>query len=124
MVNAQYSIAIQGELFDFDKLEINSPHLKFQVKKGDIGVKGRFKDKPWSYGYALFEFKEESHLISFLEMLKMKKIHLSNFGIEDMVFLLLLSYKGQCNWELTKETIELLAILGINFSITCYESDT
>jgi hypothetical protein len=129
MVKAFPYIALFGDSFSPAKME-QETGLKFNKKNevGDIGQRGRFKGKPYSFGHAILEAPEEienwEKLAWLLDRILPYKDALNRFGVTDGKVHVTYAYDSQCNLEYEPEIMEKIAKLGLVFTITCYQDES
>jgi hypothetical protein len=122
-------IALFGDSFSPAKLE-QETGLKFDRKHevGQIGQRGRFKGKPFSFGHAILEAPENIEPEAKLEwLLDIALPHTETFrrlGITCGKIHVTYAYDSQCNLEYEPEIVEKIARLGLSFTVTCYQDES
>ncbi len=121
------SIEIIGHKFSPLKL-IKECNLRLNTynEKGDIGVKGRFKNKEIPFGYASVSLSKnsknnESDIYSLLNYIRPFIVLIRTFGAESIVLNVAYYYSKQCNQELSIKEIQLLSEMNISFVFSVYK---
>lgn len=106
---------IMGKDFSPRQLEsLSKIELTSKNEKGELANFGRFKGQALPYGSAEVNIPinnaiNSSQLSSALSILTNEIEHLRFAGVEEIYLTLNIRYKGQCNWEFTKEQIQKIA---------------
>jgi len=124
--NISASISFQGENFSPKKaMEITGLNFIETNEPGDIGERGRYKNKPTPFGYGRLEPPEnipnEDRILWLANELNGKLEALYDLGSDEPHFYIGYFYKNQCNCELTKEELAAISKLGIAFCFSCYD---
>jgi hypothetical protein len=124
------SCCIQGESFSpLAAQKISDLPLSEQCEVGQLGKVGRFQGKPIPYGACVLRFAEMNslpygpRLEQMIGSLEKNIDSLRKCGAQDFILRLVVSYKTQCNLEFSPLEMIKLAVMGIQFTISCYVSD-
>ena len=129
MTKAFPYVALFGESFSPNEAEKNTD-IKFTVKNevGEIGKRGKYKDKPYNFGYALLEPPkgiDDLQQIEWLVDTMVKNICiLRKCGVIDGKFHVTYAYDSQCNIEYEPQFLSKLVEIGLAFTISCYEDES
>lgn len=130
MVRAKVSCSIIGENFSPSNLEKKIKYI-FNDKNevGDIGSKGRYKDKPIPYGsvdvYPPDEFLSENEITQLewiIEFLEKNKEQISKSKIDDVRIMVSIFYETQCNLSFDSDLLKRISELKLDLNISCYNS--
>lgn len=122
MIKVKVICTLIGEKFDPSRL--TSLAFESVERTGEIGRYGRYKDKiiPFSSGVISLPDKLNVDELSYILDLLVKHLDLiRNSGVSSINLMVNIAHDGQCNWELTPEQIQMLSVLGIGISVSCYE---
>lgn len=120
------SILFQGEKFSPKKAtEITGLNFSEMNEVGEIGKKGRYKNKPIPFGYGLLEapatIPDDDRILWLANELSGKLEVLYGLGAGESRMYIGYFYINQCNCGLTKEELAAIAKLGIDFWFSCYD---
>ena len=104
-----------GPLLDTAKFRIADHH-----RAGDIGKRRGSIGRALQEGYICVESAHEDFNEFVKDLYAVKELIVAN-GADTRVVYLILSYKGQCNWEFDPSTLAMLAELGLTLAISCSE---
>lgn len=127
MIEFSPYLKMSGEDFSPSRFEKSTGMIfSEKIERGDIGVRGRWKDKPIPYGMGVLEVPNtvpKGERFSWL--LGAAVPHSEQFSSQgaEIILHLCVAYKNQCNMEFTPEEILKIGKLGANFTISCYEDD-
>jgi len=127
MRQAFVSCYMEGDNFDPYKLEEKlGLSLAYKVKAGEIGKKGRFKDKPYPFGFGYLkptskEAHENNQLEEIVNLIKESHIQVGAYGIEDLHVRVNINYDSQCNLEFGPLVLEELGRRNIPLLVSCYK---
>ena len=120
------SILLQGK--EFSPLEAEKRTgltLKKKSECGDIGKKGKYKNKPLPYGSALLEtpsnIPTDDKFSWLIEALKVNLETLYKCGADESKIYAGYFYKNQCNFMFTKQELKEIAALNIDLWVSCYD---
>jgi hypothetical protein len=125
MVEMFPSIEIYGESYSPALVEKDTI-IKFSYKneKGDIGKRGKYKEKPLPYGSSSIKppsnlIDENEKLLWLIDILKKHKEKILKCGATDMTFHIAINYQFQCNFDFKPIFLKEIGELNIPFTITC-----
>jgi len=122
-MNVKYHVALSGSNFDPKPLSNLSLETKVLItdinSAGDIGLKGRYKNKPYDFGYVCLQSKDNG-LDDLLSFLSREAVSLIVEQAESRELHLCIGYENQCNWEFTVEEISKMHALQLILTLTCY----
>jgi hypothetical protein len=95
-------------------------------KPGDLGSVGRYRAKPLPYGSAtltptkasVVDF-DEVEVSQFLAEVPRNLEAIRNAGGEDIHLDIAITYRDQCNFEISPTALDLLGKLGLTVSVSC-----
>jgi hypothetical protein len=108
---------IFNRIIDNDNFDVINYH-----KKGDIGKRGKYTGKPYDSDWILFSLSEKNtfdNISIFLEMFLELGIN-SNESIDGDLYIAI-KHDTQCNFELDKKTLRLIAKSNLSLSFSCYQ---
>lgn len=120
------SIALFGDSFSPSKAR-DLTGLQFtQIHEvGEIGIKGRFKGRPYPFGHAVIEVpvkgEDNAPLILALESIAPHISELRTLGMTYGKCLITYGYDSQCNISFSPEVISALAKTGLELDISCHQ---
>ena len=125
MISIYYSIIIMCDKIVIDDYFYQkNVRIYYRHKRGDYNKRTkRLEDKdcveitPTDNKYNLSDFIETVIVI------KNRINNNNNNNSIDVNLYILLSYKDQCNYELSREELRLINELGCYITLSCYESD-
>lgn len=114
---------LQGENFNPSEfVRLTTLNVKEIQRKGDIGLKGRYKGQEIPFGSLTIECLESEDCLDIITtQLSMNKILLDKSGVSDIFLTLNLEYIDQCNWEFDNKLLSKIVDLNIQLSISCWK---
>ncbi len=114
-----FQLIIQGQDFDPNLLEIPSPiTIVEKCRKGDLIRLGRNKGRQSQEGFLILEGSIDEILL----LMELDALLTPQTGVVISNMSILVSYEGECNFELSSMQLMKLANLKIPVGITCYGS--
>ena len=126
MVREKVYLRIYGESFNPKKIIEETGNIFCEYNSvGDIGKRGRFKNKPLPYGSATIEppnkIEEYKKIMWLIEFTKKNLAIIQKYGGDDITFKVVYYYKNQCNCELSVKAMKGLIELNLPFVFSVYE---
>lgn len=130
MIRAKVSCNLIGEKFSPGKLEKKIKYIfNDKIEAGDIGSKGRYKDKPIPFGSVevyppedlLYEH-EIAQLEWIIEFLEKNKSQISKNNIDDIRIMVSIFYETQCNMSFDSELLKRIGDLKMDLNISCFNT--
>ncbi|TAL69808.1 MAG: hypothetical protein EPN82_04080 [Bacteroidetes bacterium] len=130
MVRAKVSCNLIGEKFSPGKLEKKIKYIfNDKIEVGDIGLKGRYKDKPIPYGsveiYPPEELRYEHEIAQLdwiIEFLEKNKVQISKSNIDDIKIMVSIFYETQCDMSFDSELLKRIGDLKLDLNICCFNT--
>lgn len=127
MIESFVECYLQGKNFDpFQAEKKLGLNFSNKVKKGDLGIKGRFKGQPYPFGFCYLKpdidsNDENDKLKILLEMIEKSDIKIGNYKIEEIHIRMDINYDSQCNLEFDPIVLEEFGKNKIPLLISCYK---
>lgn len=120
-------LVVVGATFNPESLpKVAAWSLASSNKPGDLGSVGRYRAKPLPYGSAtLTPIKssvvdiDEAEVCQFLTEVPRNLEAIRNAGGEDIHLDIAITYRDQCNFEISPSALSLLAQLNLPISVSC-----
>ena len=121
------ALIVVGATFDPGKLpKVAAWVLASSNKPGDLGRVGRYRAKPLPYGSATLTpvtpssaDVDEPEVLQFLAEVPRHLESIRNAGAEDIHFDIAVTYRDQCNFEISPSALLLLGQSTLPVSVSC-----
>ncbi|MBI5324577.1 MAG: hypothetical protein HZB41_04780 [Ignavibacteriae bacterium] len=131
MLRAKVSCNFIGENFSPGKLEKKIKYnFTEKTEIGDIGSKGRYKDKPIPYGlvevFPPDELLDENEIVQLewiIEFLEKNQLQISKSNIDDIRIMVSIFYETQCDMSFDSDLLRRIGKLNMDLNICCYKSE-
>jgi hypothetical protein len=121
------ALVVVGSTFDPESLpKVAAWGVVSSNKPGDLGCVGRYRAKPLPYGSAtltpikssVVDF-DEAEVCQFLTEVACNLETIRNAGGEDIHLDIAITYRDQCNFEISPSVLSLIASLNLPVNISC-----
>lgn len=127
----QIALVVVGATFDPTSLPtVAAWALAKGNKPGEPGKVGRYRAKPRPYGSAtltpikssVMDF-DEAEVNQFLAEVRRNLESIQTAGGEDIHLDIAVTYRDQCNFEISPSALSLLGATGLPVSVSCYSDE-
>ncbi|MBX7223647.1 MAG: hypothetical protein K1Y36_27280 [Blastocatellia bacterium] len=123
LLQIDFACVLQGEKFD------PKPFLSWKQIEiievnyfGDMGKTGRYKNKPYDFGYIRFT-NQKMELHEFIRVVTNRKTKSLIKNADRKVLHVFIQFSNQCNWEISPEEMSKISTLGFTLTISCEKTD-